>query len=326
MNERVFTVAAAQLAPILMDVDATLDKAIEAVHEAGRSGVRLLVFPEAFLAGYPFWVLHLDPTTAKCFRLPFIQSAIRTHGPELGRLAVAAREADVHVVMGFNERDGGTVYNSQVMISPSKGLVGKRRKLMPTFHERMVWGAGDARDVNAFETELGTIGALICFEHTNALYRYAMQAQNEHIHVAMWPGGISNIFDMMDAAVRHYAFEGQCFVVNATSINTASNIAALGKGGSLASLQPGGGMSGVVDPRGKWIARADPDKEEIVCAEINYDVIDEQKVFVDSMGHYARPDVLRLVVEPTVNPVFERADHCSDLAVPSRIGSPNSSR
>lgn len=304
-HPRRFTVAAAQLAPVLMNVEATLGKALDAIAEAARLGARLLVFPEVFLAGYPFWTLHLDPTSAKRFRRPFIQSAVQADGPEIARLCAAARATGVHVMMGLNERDGGTVFNSQILIAPGQGVVGKRRKLMPTFHERMVWGWGDTRDVAVFETELGTVGGLICFEHSNALYRYAMQSQGEQIHVAMWPGGIGNIVSVIDAAVRSYAFEGQCWVVNATAINTAENIAALGEGGSIAMLQRGGGVSGIVSPRGDWVARADPDSEQIICAEIDHDLIDEQKMFVDSAGHYARPDVLRLVVGPPSRRVFE---------------------
>lgn len=312
-NNRRFTVAAAQIAPVLLDTVATLDKALAAIAEAGQRGARLIAFPEVFLPGYPFWTLHLDPVSAKRFRVPFVQSAIRVDGPEVARLVAAADAAGVHVAMGLNERDGGTVYNSQLIVAPGRGVVGVRRKLMPTFHERMVWGWGDSRDLHTFDTDVGRLGALICFEHTHALYRYAMQAQGEQIHIAMWPGGIPDIAAMIDAAVRHHAFEGQCFVVNATAVNTPQNIAALGEGGSLASMVPGGGVSGIVDPRGRWIARADPDREEIVCAEVDFDLIDQQKVFVDSAGHYARPDVVRLVIEPPARPVCERrADHRAD--------------
>lgn len=287
---------AAQLAPDGAGKAATLEKACDAIADAARAGSQLIAFPEVYLTGYPFWSLHIDPQTARSFKAGFLAGAVAMDGPEIAAISRAAMQAGIHVVMGLTEREFGTAYNTTAFFSPERGLIGKRRKLMPTHHERMVWGMGDGRDVKVFDTSLGRIGGLICYEHSNALYRYAMQAQHERIHIAQWPGGIGGIEDMIDAAVRHYAFEGQCVVVNATAINTPDMIAALGNGGSTNLLAPGGGQSGILDCRGRWLAKAGPDREELVHADVDFAAIEAAKMFVDSAGHYARPDVLRLVV------------------------------
>lgn len=299
---------AAQLAPDISGKAKTAEKAIEAIHEAAKAGSDLIAFPEVYLTGYPFWSLHVDAQTARKHKATFLAEAATMDGPEIAALADAARAAKINVVMGLTEREKGTAYNTTAFFAGERGLIGKRRKLMPTHHERMVWGLGDGRDVDLFETSVGKVGGLICYEHSNALYRYVMQAQHERVHIAQWPGGIAGIEDNIDAAVRHYAFEGQCFVINVTSINTSEMIAALGGGGSTALLAPGGGLSGILDCRGRWLARAEPHREELVHAEADFSMIDGMKMFVDSAGHYARPDVMRLVVDRRVRSPIEFED------------------
>lgn len=289
---------AAQLAPELSGKAATLDKACDAIRDAARAGSDLIAFPEVFLTGYPFWSLHLDPQTTRSHKAGFLEAAATMDGPEVAKLIDVAHDSNIHVVMGMTERDHGTAFNSQVFIGPD-GLLGHRRKVMPTHHERMVWGMGDGRDFPVYDTPLGRLGGLICYEHSNALYRYALQGQNQTIHIAQWPGGISGIEDTIDVAVRHYAFEAQCFVVNVSAINTAEMIAQMGQGGSTDLLKPGGGVSGIIDCRGTWVARADPDREMLVHGEVDTAQIDALKMFVDSAGHYARPDIIRCVIDKT---------------------------
>jgi len=167
---------------------------------------------------------------------------------------------------------------------------------VPTSQERMVWGRGDGRDLSIFDTPHGKLGALICYEHSNALYRYALIAQGEEIHVANWPGGLPWINGIIDAAIRHYAFEAQAFVVNSTAVLTEEIIAALGSGGSVGRLKPGGGYSAIVAPTGRFLAGPVEDQETILYADCDFGLIADMKMIVDSAGHYARPDVVRLVV------------------------------
>jgi aliphatic nitrilase len=164
----------------------------------------------------------------------------------------------------------------------------------------MVWGRGDGRDLQVFDTDLGVVGGLICYEHGNALFRYAIQAQREEIHVAVWPGGMASINGVIDAAIRSYAFEASNFVLNATSILTEEILEALGSGGSVSKLQAGGGHSAIVAPRGVYLAGPeDSGDETILYADLEPERIVDAKLVVDCAGHYARPDVVRLQLRKT---------------------------
>jgi aliphatic nitrilase len=286
-------VAAAQVAPVFMDRAATLAKAVDTVREAARNGAELVAFPEAFVPGYPFWAMTLDPMSINPFLQRLYAEAVEIPSPALDPLRAAARETSVSVCLGLSERVGGTLYNSQLFIGPDGDIVGRRRKLVPTSHERMVWGRGDGTDLCVFDLPFGRVGALICYEHANALFRYALSAQGEEIHIAMWPG-LAGISSIVDAACRHHAFEAQAFVVNVTSVVTPEILAALGSGGSVSKLQPGGGYTAIVAPRGDFLAGPVCDGETILYADLDPALIDKAKSIVDTAGHYARPDVVTL--------------------------------
>jgi aliphatic nitrilase len=286
-------VAAAQVTPVFMDRAATLAKAADTVREAARNGAELVAFPEAFVPGYPFWAMALDPMSINPFLQRLYAEAVEIPSPALDPLRAAARESGVSVCLGLSERVGGTLFNSQLFIGPDGGIVGRRRKLVPTSHERMVWGRGDGTDLRVFDLPFGRTGALICFEHANALFRYALTAQGEEIHIAMWPG-LAGISSVVDAACRNHAFEAQAFVVNVTSVLTADILAALGPGGSVTKLQPGGGYSAILGPRGDFLAGPLREGEGILYADLDPALIDKAKSIVDTAGHYARPDVVTL--------------------------------
>jgi len=293
--KQVVTAAVAQLAPVFLDREATIEKACGAIAEAAKAGARIVVLPEAFVPGYPYWTIVHDPTRTGDFLRRLHENAVEIPSKSTDRLCTAARESGIFVCIGVNEKHHGTLYNTIVFIGPDGSILGRHRKLVPTNHERMVWGRGDGSDLAVFETDLGIVGGLICYEHGNALFDYALQAQHEEIHVAVWPGGMPGIMDIIDAAIRHYAFSGGSFVLCATSILTPEIIAALGDGGSVSKLGPGAGCSAIVSPRGKLLAGpADPDKETILCADLDPTEIVEAKSVLDCVGHYARPDVVSL--------------------------------
>lgn len=293
---RTVRVAAVQMAPVFLDRDATVEKTCRAMIEAGRSGSQLVAFPETIVPGYPYWALVLDPSSNRERNRKLFEQAVEIPSSATDALCAAAREAGIYAVVGLDEREGGTLYNTQLFIAPSGGILGRRRKLVPTSHERMIWGRGDGRDLPTFDTPNGRLGALICYEHSNALFRYALVAQGEEIHVANWPGGLPWINGIIDAAIRHYAFEAQAFVVNSTAVLTEEIIASLGTGGSISRLKPGGGYSAIVAPTGRFLAGPVEDKETILYADCDFSLIADMKMIVDSAGHYARPDVVRLVV------------------------------
>jgi len=293
----VIRVAAAQLAPVFLDAAATTAKACDAILEAGRNGARLVALPETLIPVYPYWAAKLDAWTFReRFDRRYFEQAVAVPGPITKQLGEAAKRAECHAVVGVTERDGGTLFNTQVFIGPDGELIGKRRKLVPTRFERMIWGRGDGTDLQVFSTEIGVLGGLICFEHTNALYRYALQAQGEQIHVASWPGGGLPNAANIDAAIRHYAFEAQAFVVNSTALLTDEIIAGLGSGGTVHTFAAGGGYSAIVGPSGNYIAGPETDREGLLYGDLDMALIGERKMWVDSAGHYARPDVVRLVV------------------------------
>ncbi len=310
-------VAAAQLAPVFLDRERTVAKACDAIAEAGANGAQLVAFPEVFVPGYPYWAMVLDPLSIGPFNRRLFHAAVEIPSPATDALCAAARKVRCTAVVGMTEREGGTLYNTQLIVGAGGEILGRRRKLVPTSHERMVWGRGDGSDLRVWQTPLGTLGALICYEHSNPLYRYAVQAQGEQIHVANWPGGIA-IDPIIDAAVRHYAFEAQCFVVNVTAILTEEIVAALGAG-AAGRLKPGGGYSAILGPRGDFLAGPIQSEEGLIYAELDFDRIADIKMVVDSAGHYARPDVVRLHLDcrPQRPLVIEGASEPQGMAPPS---------
>ncbi len=289
--------AAVQMAPVFLDTRATLKKIHLFIEEAADQNLELLVFPETILPGYPYWAMTHDSMShlGRYNRRLHAESVV-VPGPESDELCAAARKHHCNIVVGINEKDGGTLYNSQLVINDAGELLGCRRKLVPTSQERLVWGRGDGADLKVYQTSLGVLGALICYEHSNPLFRYSIQAQGEQIHAANWPGGMPFIDSIMDAAIRHYAFEAGAFVISATSILTADIIDELAEGSGTSKLQPGGGYSAIVGPRGNYLAGPERDREGLISAELDFDEIVRAKIIVDGQGHYARPDVVQLHV------------------------------
>lgn len=289
-------VAAAQIAPVYLDTEKTVAKACDAIGEAARNGARLVAFPESFIPGYPYFAMLLPPVGVNDFLQRFHAESVVVPSAPTEQLCRAAKDAGIYVVIGLSEREGGTLYNAQLFIGPAGNVLAKRRKLVPTSHERMVWGRGDGSDLSLVPTDVGVLGALICYEHSNALFRYALAGEGEEIHVAMWPGGMRSMFGIIDAAVRHYAFEAQAFVLNVTSVLTPEVLAALGESAS-GKLGPGGGSSAIISPRGDVLAGPMGDEEGILYADLDANLIRKIKTIVDSAGHYARPDVVRLEID-----------------------------
>ena len=203
------------------------------------------------------------------------------------------------VVIGINERDGGSLYNTQLIFDADGSLLGKRRKIMPTFHERMVWGWGDGSGLRVFETKIGRIGALICWEHYMPLARYALISEGEEIHCSHFPGSMAgdSMSKQIDAAIRHHAVESGAFVVNATGWLTDKQREEIASDKSLLKYLRGGICTGIVSPYGLYLAGPLPEGEGMAVAEINLKDIVRQKNVLDTVGHYSRPDILRLKID-----------------------------
>src|SRR4029453_2382769 len=284
MGSETIVVAAVQAAPVFLDRDATVEKAVSLIEEAANEGAKLVAFPETWIPGYPSWIYHAakwdDPGSKRAFA-QLLANSVQGPSPSTDALCVAAREAGVHVVVGIHERDSdfstGTIYNSLVFISPQGEILGTHRKLVPTHAERIVWGRGDGSTLHVFETPLGRLGGLICWEHWMPLTRFAMHAKGEQIHVAAWP----DADEVHHLASRHYAFEGRCYVVCVGSYTTAADLPedfeladAMGVADDDVVLTGG---SGIVGPDGRWLAGPVDGREGIVYAELDMARIGEEQ-------------------------------------------------
>jgi predicted amidohydrolase len=296
-----FLVAAAQVAPVFLDLEGCLEIACKWIAEAGEKGVRVLVFPETWLPGYPVWLdsapeaaLWNHPPVKAIYRR-LVENCPQIPSPATERLCAAAAEAGLTLVMGLQERDGKTLYNSMVYISEDGELLGLHRKLVPTYTERLLWGRGDGSTLTVVDTPVGRVGGLVCWEHWMPLARQAMHQKRESVHAAVWP----SVNEVHMLASRSYAFEGRCFVVAAGSVLRREHFP---EGLELLEQMPGDGPfmrggSAVIGPDGAILAGPAGEEETLVIAEVYPGRIAEESMTLDVSGHYSRPDVFTLVVD-----------------------------
>lgn len=311
-----FTLAAAQVAPDYYDRAGTLDLACRWIERAGREGVDLVVFPEAFVPGYPYWkgAAGRERWTELMVDL---QKASLHVDDDIAVLSDAIADAGVNVVLGANERDdrrgSETVYNALWYFDRTGDILGRHRKLMPTRTERAVWGRGDPASLHTYETDVGTLGGLICYENHMTLSKAALAALGEEIHAAVWPGfweldgslGAKSpaedrrAVETCDiyAAVREYAVETQSFVVSCSGY-VGDVPAGFEDEADGFDIAVGGSM--LVSPAG--IVKAGPalGEETLLTAEFDRDELRATKAYVDAMGHYARWDAVSLEVSDDV--------------------------
>jgi nitrilase len=304
-----FVAAAVQAAPVFLDLDASVDKAIGLIAEAAAKGAKLIAFPETWLPGYP-WFIWLDsPAWGMQFIQRYHDNSLVYGSPQAERLAQAARQHAITVVMGHSEKHGGSLYMGQWIIGADGETVAMRRKLKPTHVERTVFGEGDGSDLAVHDTPLGRVGALCCWEHLQPLSKYAMYAQNEQVHIAAWPsfslyrGGAYALGpEVNNAASRIYAVEGQCFVLAPCATVSPEMVATLCGDDPMKKqlLLEGGGFAAIYAPDGQLMHEPLPENVEgLVYATLDLGMISLAKAAADPAGHYARPDVTRLLLDRT---------------------------
>ncbi len=300
-----FTAAAVQAAPEFMDREATVDKACHLIAEAAKNGASLIVFPETWIPTYPFWDMGRPDAWLELY-----QNSVEVPSPATKKIGAAAKKAHAYVVLGINERDAntqGTLYNSMLYFGPDGKLLGVHRKLMPSVNERLVWGMGDGSGLHIFDTELGRLGGLICWEHEMTLVKYAMYARGEQVHASVWPAWTFQR-DHIQFGTRQYAYEGKSFVVVSCGVLDADAVPERwGGAGPTVGGRIANGGSAIIAPDGSYVAEPVYDDETIIYGDIDLRKVALAKREVDVAGHYSRPDVVRLLFdesphEPLVRP------------------------
>ncbi|MBD8473197.1 carbon-nitrogen hydrolase family protein [Pseudomonas sp. CFBP 8770] len=302
-----FKAAAVQTSPVFLNTDATVEKTISLIQEAAGNGAKLVAFPEVFISGYPYWSWIGNPIEGSSWFERLVRSAIEIPGPEINKIAQAAARHKINVVIGVNERNRngiGTLYNTLVTISEDGKILGRHRKLVPTWAEKLTWAPGDASALRVHETSVGPLGSLACGENTNTLARFSLIAQGELIHVASYislPVAPSD-YDMADAikvrAAAH-CFEGKLFTAVSCSTVSEEIIEALEKDFPRARellTRKNSAFSGFLGPDGRVIGEPLIDEEGIVYADIDLSRCIQPRQMHDIAGHYNRFDIFDLKV------------------------------
>ena len=305
------TVALIQQPPIFLNLPQSIRLATDLVTQAAAGGAGMIVFPETWLPGYPVWLDHAPGAAlwgseaAELLFAHLYRHSPALDGPEIAGLRATASEHAVDIVVGMHERLGNSLYNAMVFLG-ADGSCAVHRKLVPTHGERLIWGQGDGSTLAAWSRPYGVVGGLICWEHWMPLARAAMHAQHEAIHIAQWP----EVHEMHQIASRHYAFEGQCFVIAAGCMLSRDDVldgfdSAGGDPRARAVLETippdlpllKRGGSAVIAPDGSYaLAPAYDDPRMRLCTIAPQDC-DRGNLYLDTHGHFARPDVFRLEID-----------------------------
>ncbi|WP_354682435.1 carbon-nitrogen hydrolase family protein [Cupriavidus necator] len=308
LNLPKFKAAAVQAAPVFLDADATVDKVCRLIKEAADNGASLVAFPEAFVAGYPYWSWLTNPVDASPWFERLVKASIEIPGPEIRKIAQAAQANHINVIVGVNERSRtgvGTLFNTLVTISDEGRILGRHRKLVPTWAEKLTWANGDASALRVHQTSVGPLGSLACGENTNTLARFSLLSQGELMHVASYialPVAPAD-YDMAEAikvrAAAH-CFEGKVFTAVSCSTVSEEIIEAMSplnpKARELLSRR-NSAFSGFLGPDGRVIGEPLIDAEGIVYADIDLSRCIRPRQMHDITGHYNRFDIFDLRVD-----------------------------
>lgn len=311
MKKNISKIALVQASPVFMDLNATINKACKLIKKSSKLGADLVVFPEAFLPGYPDWIWHVPPIEMSLNQdlyAKLLEQSVVIGSKQTDRLCKAAKKAGIYVVIGVNEKNaqasGGSIYNSLLFISPQGEIFGHHQKLIPTVAERMVWGHGDASTVEVYDTDIAKLAGLICWENYMPLVRYALYAKGVEVYLApTYDEG-----QAWNASMQHIAKEARCYVAGCCMVLKKEDV--LNK---FPELKPyyknvgkfiNKGNSVITDPNGTILAGPLHAEEGILIADIDLHKLRGSKWNLDTAGHYARPDAFELSVRKRPAPII----------------------
>lgn len=315
-----FKAAAVQASPVFLNVDATVEKSCSIIAKAAGNGASLVAFPEVFVAGYPYWNWIMTPVQGSKWYEKLYINSITVPGAETERLCEAAKEHNCHVVIGVNERGQslGELYNTNLIINNKGEIVGKHRKLVPTWAEKLTWTGGDGSSLKVYNTEIGPIGTLACGENTNTLARFTLLTQGELIHIANY---ISlpvappdyNMAEAIKIRAAAHSFEGKLFTIVSCSTITKEIIDIMKEDVPNAEellTRKNSAFTGFLGPNGATIGEPLIDDEGIVYADIDLSKCIQPKQMHDILGHYNRFDIfdLRVNTAPKKNITFTKGE------------------
>ncbi|KAK4698569.1 nitrilase, partial [Phenoliferia sp. Uapishka_3] len=300
-------VAAVQAEPVWLDRQGSIEKTIKIINEAAAEGAKIIGFPEVFIPGYPWTPFCNGHKESAPVLKAYQANSLPLHSPEMERIQDAVKAAGVEIVLGFSERDGGSLYIAQVTITSDGVIANHRRKIKPTFYEKTVYGDGSAQSIyNVVQTKHGRLGSLNCWEHIQPLLKAHFYSQHPQIFVGGWwpafspgKGGAPYIIsgEASSRMSQMVAMEGGCFGIVACQVVTQAGAEKMKIAGFPWFDVPGGGFSTIYGPDGSTLVEpVDPGVEAILYADISLDKIDEVKLIADNQGNYSRGDLFHLVV------------------------------
>ncbi|BAQ09568.1 nitrilase [Bacillus sp. OxB-1] len=301
-----YRVAAVQASPVLLDLDATIDKTCRLVDEAAANGAKVIAFPEAFIPGYPWWIWLGNADYGMKYYIQLYKNSVEIPSLAVQKLSSAAKRNKVYFCVSVTEKDGGSLYLTQLWFDPNGDLIGKHRKLKATNAEKTIWGDGDGSMMPVFETEFGNLGGLQCWEHFLPLNVAAMASMNEQVHVASWPIGMpqeGHLFgpEQCVTATKYYAISNQVFCLLSSQIWTEEQRDKICETEEQRNfMKVGHGFSKIIAPNGMEIGnKLAHDEEGITYADIDLEQIIPGKFLIDSAGHYSTPGFLSLSFDRT---------------------------